>query len=164
MLSNKIVSLLNEQVAKEMYASNLYLSMAAWCYENKLEGAGEFLFTHAGEEKDHATKLIKYLVATDSKVELQAIDKPAGNFGSLLEVFEKTLEHEIKITASINSLVETTLEVKDFSTFNFLQWYVSEQHEEEALFRGIVDKIKLIGKEGNGLYLADNYIKSVVGK
>lgn len=164
MLSEKIVKRLNEQVAKEMYAANLYLSMSSWCYKNKLEGAGEFLAVHASEETDHAKKLISYLNETDSEVELSAIDKPISNFTSLLNVFEETLKHELFITKSINELVEFTLESKDYATFNFLQWYVSEQHEEEALFRGIVDKIKLIGKEGNGLFLADQYIKSVVGK
>lgn len=164
MLSDKIVKRLNEQVAKEMFAANLYLSMSSWCYKNKFEGAGEFLSVHASEETDHAKKLISYLNETDSLVELSAIDKPEVTFTSLLNVFEKTLEHELKITQSINDLVDLTLANKDYATFNFLQWYVSEQHEEEALFRGIVDKIKLIGENGNGLFLADQYIKSVVGK
>ena len=86
--------------------------------------------------------------------------KPPKNF-TLLDVFEKTYAHEQKITQSINDLVDYTLQNKDYSTFNFLQWYVSEQHEEEALFRGIVDKIKLIGSSGDGLYLADRFIKEL---
>ena len=79
-------------------------------------------------------------------------------------MFEKTYQHELSITKSINELVSFMLENKDYSTFNFLQWYVAEQHEEEALFRGIVDKIKLIGEQSNGLYLADQYIKTLIGK
>lgn len=164
MLSNEVVNLLNEQVAKEMFASNLYLSMSGWCYKNRFDGAGEFLLAHAEEERSHATKLIKYLNDTDSKVEIKAIEKPEGDFGGLLDVFEKTYKHELLVTSSINNLVDFTFSNKDYSTFNFLQWYVSEQHEEEALFRGILDKIKLIGDEGHGPYLADQYIKTLVGK
>ncbi|TBR79361.1 ferritin [Campylobacter novaezeelandiae] len=161
MLLKEVVKLLNEQINKEMYASNLYLSMSSWCYENSLDGAGLFLFNHASEESDHAKRLITYLNETDSHVDLKEVKQPEQNFSSLLDVFEKTFEHEQFITNSINFLVEQMLHYKDYSTFNFLQWYVSEQHEEEALFRGIVDKIKLIGNNGNGLYLADQYIKNL---
>ncbi len=163
MLSKEIVKKLNEQVAKEMYAANLYLSMSSWCY-SQFDGAGQFLFEHASEESDHAKKLINYLNETDSKVTLEAVPKPESEFASLLDVFEKTYNHELSITKSINDLVEFMLEAKDYSTFNFLQWYVSEQHEEEALFRGIVDKIKLVGEGGNSLYLVDQYIKTLSGK
>ncbi len=164
MLSKEIVKKLNEQVAKEMYAANLYLSMSSWCYSHRFDGAGQFLFEHASEESDHAKKLINYLNETDSKVTLEAVPKPESEFASLLDVFEKTYNHELSITKSINDLVEFMLEAKDYSTFNFLQWYVSEQHEEEALFRGIVDKIKLVGEGGNSLYLVDQYIKTLSGK
>ncbi|MCE3037107.1 ferritin [Helicobacter sp. faydin-H20] len=161
MLSNKIIEMLNEQVIKEMYAANLYLSMSSWCYENGYDGAGKFLFDHAGEESDHAKKLITYLNETDSKVKLSTIPAPKSDFNNLLEVFKETYEHEKSITQSINALVDFTLNSKDYATFNFLQWYVAEQHEEEALFRGIVDKLSLIGDNGNGLYLADQYIKNI---
>ncbi len=162
MLSKEVVKLLNEQIAKEMFAANLYLSMSSWCFENSYDGAGAFLFEHAGEESDHARRLVSYLNETDSHVELQSIKQPEHKFKSLLDVFEKTYKHEQEITKSINSLVDHMLIHKDYPTFNFLQWYVSEQHEEEALFRGIVDKIKLVDDNGNGLYLADQYIKTLV--
>ncbi len=161
MVAENVVKLLNEQIAKEMYAANLYLSMSSWCYENSFDGAGLFLFQHADEESGHAKRLVTYLNETDSKVVISEIAKPEPNYTSLLDVFEKTYAHEQKITQSINSLVDFTLQSKDYATFNFLQWYVSEQHEEEALFRGIVDKIKLIGSSGDGLYLADSFIKSL---
>ena len=164
MLSNDVIKRLNEQVAKEMFASNLYLSMSSWCYNNRYDGAGKFLFAHAGQESDHAKKLITYLNETDSKVELQAISKPDCDFKGLLDVFTRTYNHELEITKSINDLVGYTLEQKDYSTFNFLQWYVAEQHEEEALFRGIVDKIKLIGDTSHGPFLADQYIGTLSGK
>lgn len=162
MLSNEVVSRLNEQIKKEMEASTLYLSMSSWCFKNRFDGAGQFLFIHSDEENSHAKKLITYLNETDSKVELQSINKPESEFESLLDVFEKTYKHEVYVTESINELVSFMLDKKDYSTFNFLQWYVAEQHEEESLFRGIVDKIKLIGSQGNGLYLADQYIKTLI--
>lgn len=161
MIKQEIVKLLNEQIAKEMFAANLYLSMSSWCYENSFDGAGLFLFQHADEESGHAKRLITYLNETDSKVLITDIAAPESSFNGLLDVFEKTYAHEQKITQSINNLVDYTLQNKDYSTFNFLQWYVSEQHEEEALFRGIVDKIKLIGSNGDGLYLADRFIKEL---
>lgn len=162
MIKPDIVKMLNEQIAKEMYAANLYLSMSSWCYENSFDGAGLFLFQHADEESAHAKKLITYLNETDSKVSIAQIAAPESSFGGLLDVFEKTYAHEQKITESINTLVDFTLQNKDYATFNFLQWYVSEQHEEEALFRGIVDKIKLIGAQNDGPYLADRFIKELV--
>ncbi|TLD79799.1 ferritin [Helicobacter sp. MIT 05-5293] len=164
MIEKDIVKMLNEQIAKEMYAANLYLSMSSWCYENSYDGAGLFLFQHADEESSHAKRLITYLNETDSKVSIAQIPAPESSFNGLLDVFEKTYAHEQKITQSINELVDFTLQKKDYATFNFLQWYVSEQHEEEALFRGIVDKIKLIGSSGDGPYLADRFIKDLTSK
>ncbi|PAF51759.1 ferritin [Helicobacter sp. 13S00401-1] len=161
MLEKEVIKALNDQIAKEMFASHLYLSMSSWCYTNKLEGAGKFLFDHAQDESAHAQKLMKYLNETDTEVEIQQIEKPENKFKSLLDVFEKTYEHELKVTKSINELVDLTLAKKDHSTFNFLQWYVAEQHEEEALFRGIVDKIKLIGEAGDSMYFADQYLGSL---
>ena len=161
MIKTEIVKMLNEQIAKEMYAANLYLSMSSWCYENSFDGAGLFLFQHADEESGHAKRLITYLNETDSKVSIAQVAAPESSFGGLLDVFEKTYAHEQKITQSINELVDFTLQSKDYATFNFLQWYVSEQHEEEALFRGIVDKIKLIGSNGDGPYLSDRFIKEL---
>ncbi|OBV29713.1 ferritin [Helicobacter sp. CLO-3] len=164
MLSKEVIKKLNSQVVEEMYASNLYLSMSSWCYTHRFDGAGAFLFDHASQESDHAKKLITYLNETDSALTITQIDKPEADFKSLLDVFERTYKHELSITKSINELVEFTLAHKDYSTFNFLQWYVAEQHEEEALFRGIVDKIKLVGDGGNSLYLVDQYIKGLAGK
>ncbi|RAX54945.1 ferritin [Helicobacter sp. 16-1353] len=164
MLSKEVIKKLNEQVVKEMSASNLYLNMSSWCYTHRYDGAGLFLFEHAKEENSHATKLITYLNETDSLLTLDKIDKPESNFKSLLDVFERTYEHELKVTKSINELVELAFTTKDYSTFNFLQWYVAEQHEEETLFRGIKDKIKLAGDSDTSLYLIDQYIKGLAGQ
>ena len=118
MLSNEIIKKLNEQVVKEMYASNLYFNMSSWCYTHRYDGAGMFLFEHAKEESSHATKLITYLNETDSLLVLTAIEQPESSFKSLLDVFEKTYEHELKVTKSINELVDLAFNLKDYSTFN----------------------------------------------
>lgn len=164
MLSKEIITKLNKQVVMEMHASNLYLNMGSWCYTHRYDGAGSFLFEHAKQESDHALKLITYLNETDSPLVLDQINKPESDFKTLLEIFEKTYEHELQVTKSINELVELTFTAKDYSTFNFLQWYVAEQHEEETLFRGIKDKIKLAGNSDTSLYLIDEYIKGLSGK
>lgn len=164
MLTEEIIKKLNEQVVHEMHASNLYLNMSSWCYTHRYDGAGLFLFEHAKEESGHATKIITYLNETDSPLVLSQVDKPESEFKSLLQIFEKTYDHELKVTKLINELVDLALNKKDYSTFNFLQWYVAEQHEEETLFRGIKDKIKLAGDVSTSLYLIDEYIKNLVGK
>ena len=94
MITQNIVKLLNEQIAKEMFAANLYLSMSSWCYENSFDGAGLFLFQHADEESGHAKRLITYLNETDSKVIITEVATPESNFNGLLDVFEKTYAHE----------------------------------------------------------------------
>ena len=158
MLKTEIIDYLNNQINLEHFSSNLYLSSGAWCIVNGYEGSGRFLLDHAKEEMTHMEKLFEYIIETGGQPLIGQIDKPQQNWGSLKEVFESTLDHERKITESINNLVGLCFESKDFSTFNFLQWYVAEQHEEEALFMGIVDKFKLIGEGNKGLYLIDREI------
>ena len=139
MLSNDVVKLLNDQMNLEFYSSNLYLQMSAWCEQQGLEGAAKFLSAHAAEEMQHMRKLFTYLNETGAFAVITAIDDPP---------------HQL-ITAKINELVGRTFEEKDYSAFNFLQWYVEEQHEEEKLFSGILDKLNLLGEDGKGLFLVD---------
>ena len=159
MLSNEMTKRLNEQAKKEMQASNLYLSMAYWCLNNKFDGAGEFFIKQSEEENEHAKKIMKYLSDRDAEVVVDALDKPECRFNGLLDVFKKAYENEILVTKCISELVDYSLNTKDYITLNFLQWYIEEQYEEETLFKGIIDKIELIGE--NSLYLADKYIKSL---
>lgn len=161
MLTQETIAMLNAQVVKEMEASNLYLSLSSWCYENSFDGAGKFLYEQSVEEADHARKLVRYLNETDSKVTLSSVGAPKCDFTSLLEVFEEAYENEKRVTGLINNLVDHALNCKDYSTFNFLQWYVSEQHQEEAVFRDIVDKIRMLSSNDYGLYMADQYIKTL---
>ena len=161
MLSNSVVKLLNDQMNLEFYSSNLYLQMSAWCEQQGFEGAAKFLSAHAAEEMQHMRKLFTYLNETGALAVITQIDEPPHQFKSLKEVLELTYQHEKLITSKINELVGRTFEEKDYSAFNFLQWYVAEQHEEEKLFNSIVDKFKLLGDSGTALYYIDRELKTL---
>ncbi|MGV6860310.1 MAG: ferritin [Putridiphycobacter sp.] len=161
MMNKKIEKILNEQVAKEAYSSQLYLSMAVWAEVNGLSGIAQFLYAHSDEERMHMLKLMKFINERGGRAEILALDKPMSEFGSVEEVFQSLLEHEMMITNSINEIVYRCLEEKDFTTHNFMQWFVSEQLEEEALARDIMDKIKMIGSDKGGLYLFDRDINQI---
>lgn len=158
MLSKKIQSALNNQIAQEGYASSYYLSMASWCDHEGLQGAASFLYKHADQEKEHMMKLFRYVNDAGGHAIAPAVKEPPHTYKNISNVFELILQHEQAVTKAINTLVEQCLNEKDFSTFNFLQWYVAEQHEEERLFKSILDMIKIAGLEGRGLFLIDKEI------
>jgi len=164
MLSKKLLSKLNKQVNLEFYSSNLYLQLSAWADSKGLTGSAKFLRDHANEEMEHMHKIFDYIQDTGALVELGSIDKPDIKVKTLKDAFEKIYKHEKFITKEINSIVEQTLEEKDYSTFHFLQWYVGEQHEEEKLFKSILDKIEIIGLEGRGLFMVDREIGNLIGR
>lgn len=164
MLSSNVIKLLNDQMNLEFYSSNLYLQMSAWCEQNGFEGAAKFLSAHAAEEMQHMRKLFTYLNETGALAVITAIEAPAYEYKSLKEIIELTYEHEKLITSKINELVGKTFEEKDYSAFNFLQWYVAEQHEEEKLFSGILDKLNLLGEDGKGLFLIDKDLGNLAGQ
>lgn len=164
MLSKVIVEKLNQQIKLEMYSSNVYLAMSSWCAHNGLNGSANFLKEHSKEELSHAYRLFEYINDTGALAQIDAIDKPNDSYDSLKDVFEKTYKHELVVSKSIFELVDFALSEKDYSTFNFLQWYVSEQHEEEKLFQRILDKFKIIGTEGRGLYMIDKDIGMLLNK
>lgn len=155
MLSAKLSAALNKQVELEASSSQLYLSMASWAETQGLNGISTFLYGHADEERTHMLKLIKFLNERGGHGIVPHLKQPPVTFKSVKSVFEEILKHEVKVTQEINNLVEITLKEKDYTTHNFLQWYVSEQIEEEALARQIVDKLKLIGGDKGGLYFFD---------
>lgn len=155
MLKPAMIEKLNEQINLEFYSSNLYLQMSAWCEEKGFEGAAEFMRKHALEEMDHMTRLFTYVSETGALPILGAIDAPPHEFSSLADVFEKTYQHECHITERINALAHNAFSNQDYSTFNFLQWYVAEQHEEETLFKSVLDKINLVGHDGHALFFVD---------
>lgn len=158
MLSPAMTERLNQQINLEFYSSNLYLQMAAWADHHGLEGCAAFLKEHANEEMQHMQKLFDYILETGALPILGSIDAPKVEYQSIREIFEITLAHEKEITTAINDLVATAWENKDFSTFNFLQWYVAEQHEEENLFQSIVDKFDLLGNDPKNLFFIDREV------
>jgi ferritin len=158
MLNESVLRLLNDQIEHEYYSVNLYLAMGSWANAKGLRGSAAFFEKHSGEEMIHMRKLFDYVNATGAQAIVPAVPKPPESFGSLREVFRSTLEHEMFITGKINALVDECLRLKDYSTFNFLQWYVAEQHEEENLFRSVIDLLELVGTEGRGVFFADKEI------
>lgn len=158
MLNKKMTERLNRQINLEFYSSNLYLQMSSWAAHNGLEGCAAFLKGHAAEEMQHMQKLFDYILETGGYPLLGQIDAPKAEYKDIGEIFTITYKHEQKITQEINTLVATAFEDKDFSTFNFLQWYVAEQHEEENLFQTILDKFELLGSDPKNIYFLDKEI------
>lgn len=155
MLAQAMIDNLNDQINMEFFSSNLYLQMSAWCEDKGFEGAAKFMRAHADEEMGHMRRLFTYVSETGGMPILGTITAPETEFTSLLALFEYTYEHEQLITSKINALAHTAFTTQDYSTFNFLQWYVAEQHEEEKLFKSIVDKIRLVGEDGKALFFID---------
>lgn len=161
MLSAKMVKTLNEQIAMEGYASFLYLSKAGWFEGMSMEGCASFMYRQSQEENEHMMKIFHYLVEMDATPIVPAIKQPPVKFKDVKAVFEDTLAHEKKVTKAINDIVELAMEEGDHATYGFLQWYVSEQREEEGLMRSILDKINLIGSGAQSLYFIDKEIEAL---
>lgn len=155
MLNQEMINKLNEQLNLEFYSANMYLQMSAWCRDQAFEGAARFLKDHSQEEMQHMQRLFDYLSDTGALPLIGTIDAPPVAFASLAEVFQKTYEHEQMITRKINELAHVAITSHDYSTFNFLQWYVAEQHEEEKLFKSVLDKMTLVGNSGEALFFID---------
>ena len=158
MLSQNMLDKLNQQINLEFFSSNLYLQMSSWCSYKALDGCANFLRSHATEEMEHMQRLFTYVNDTGSIAVLGQIEAPETNFESIEDVFRMIYEHEVFVTTKINELTHTAFTEADYSTFNFLQWYVAEQHEEEKLFKSILDKIEIIGTDGKGLFFIDQEI------
>ena len=161
MLTAKMEKALNEQIRVEAESSQVYLSMASWAEVKGLEGISQFMYKHSDEERMHMLKLIKYVNERGGHAHITSLKEPETDFGSFQEMFQDLYEHEIFVSKSINELVHVSLEEKDYATHNFLQWYVAEQIEEEALARTILDKINLIGNDKGGLYLFDRDVQQI---
>lgn len=155
MLSEKMDKALNGQINAEMYSSYMYLSMSAWFDQAGLAGLANWMQQQAQEEMFHAMKLFNFVSERGARVILAAIDKPPAHWESALEVFQDTLAHEQKVTGLINDLTNLALDERDHATNIFLQWFISEQVEEEAGVGAILDKLKLIGKDSSGLFGLD---------
>lgn len=156
MISSTMQDALLKQLNEEFYSAYLYLSMSAFCSHLEFNGAASWFKLQYEEEHQHATRIYNYLVEQGVQVVLQAIGQPRSDFGSLLEVFQASLQHEQKMTAGLNDLSDHALKEKDHATYNLLQWFVNEQVEEEATLGGIISKLKLVKEDGYGLLMIDN--------
>lgn len=156
-------NLLNEQVKLEAVSSYIYLSMASWCEIKGYEHSSAFLYDHADEERMHMMKIFRYVNEAGGHSLVPEITRVPTDFKSLRAIFEQVLEHEIVVTKSIHSLVDHCFDIKDFTTYQFLQWYVTEQREEETLARRILELFDIIGEEGMGLWTIDQEIGKLGG-
>jgi len=161
MLNEKIEAALNDQIKIEAQSSQFYLAMASWAETEGLIGTAKFLYEHSDEERDHMLKLIKFVNERGGKATIPDLEAPPETFESVLEIFKTLLQHEIDVTAHINEVVDVCLSEKDYTTHNFMQWYVAEQLEEEATARTIMDKLQMIGNEKAGLYLFDRDLEQL---
>ena len=161
MITEKVDKALNEQIKKEEYSSRLYMAMASWCEKNGYQGAAAFLYKHSDEERMHMLKLVHYLNDRGGYSVLKPIEQPPHQFKSLLNIFQEVSKHEQFITDSINKLYEVCQKEKDFTTANFLQWYITEQIEEESLVNSILDKMELAGNEKSGLFHIDKELSGM---
>ena len=160
MLSEVMQAALNEQIKMEAESSQIYLAMASWAEVKGFEGIAIFMFKQSDEERQHMLKLVKYVNQRGGHAIISALEEPKLDYTSFRTLFRQLYEHEVKVSQSINMLVDIALTAKDYATSNFLQWYVSEQIEEEASAKVILDKIDLIGDDKGGLYMFDNDMKN----
>ena len=161
MISKKMTKALNEQIILEGYASFLYLSMATWCNNEGLEGCANFMHRQSEEEREHMLKIFEYMSDVDAFALTPAIAQVPHKFDTPQKMFEMVYKHEQKVTKSIHSLLKIAKAENDYTTENFLQWYITEQREEENLMRSILDKIKLIGDSPMTLYYIDKEINTI---
>lgn len=154
-ISTNIEERFNEQLQKEFFSEYLYISMEGYFKHMSLDGFANYFHVQALEERDHAMMFFNYIVETGGKVELRQIDKPKTDFASPLEVFKDSLDHEKSITRSIHSLVDAAQQEKDYTANTFLQWFITEQREEESNMDRVLNKLKLVDGDGRGLLLLD---------
>ena len=159
MISKKLEEIINLQIDREFYSSNLYLSMAIWAETNGYNGSANWFYAQADEERDHMLKFISYLNDRGGKAIVPAIKKPPFKFKDLKTVFQMVLDHEIFISNSINEIVALTIEEKDYSTHSWIQFFVAEQIQEEKSVNEIIDKLKLVGE--HNIYMFDRDIMSL---
>ena len=163
-LETSIYNALNNQMAMEYAASNIYLQMAAWAEAQDLTGCAKFLHEHAEEERQHMRKIFDYILERGGEPRLQAVPQPPYAYTNVKHLFDKVYEEEKAVTDAIDTIAHHAWENKDLATFSFLQWFIEEQREEEALATEIVGKINLIGLDGQGVYMIDEFVGGLVDR
>lgn len=162
MKSEKIEKALNKQIKMEADASFGYLAKASWCEGKGLNGCAKFFYAHAEEERQHMLKVFTYLNEVGGHSIVPAIEQPKLDFKNIKEVVEHSLQEEQRVTTAIHDLSELSNKEKAYGTYNFIQYFVDEQREEEVLFSDILEKIELIGLEGMGPYYIDKELEGLV--
>lgn len=161
-ISSEMVKAINEQISHEAYSGNAYVSIGSWCERVGYDGSAAFFFEQAKEENMHMLKFIHYLNNAGYEAIIPAIEKPPGTFQSLEATFQFGLESERKVTKEIYELVDIAAKEKDYSTYSFLQWFVTEQTEEETLFQTILQKFELLGRDDKlAIYQIDQTLSSI---
>ncbi len=160
MVSQILQDAINDQINNEFYASYLYLSMSVYCEKRNLSGLAGWLKMQSAEETGHGMKLFDFLMDCDGTVVLKGIAQPPTQFDSILSLFEQACEHEKKVTTLINELYELAIQEKAFAVQTHLQWFVTEQVEEEKTSSDIVAKLKLIGDDVASLLALDRELGS----
>jgi len=162
MLSDKVQEALNKQMNAELYSGYLYVAMSAYFEDADLPGFAHWMRAQAQEELLHAMKFYHYIVDKDGRARMMAIEQPPLEWASPLAVFQHAYEHEQKVTGLINALVDLAVAERDHATNAFLQWFVTEQVEEEASAKAVVQQLKLVGDSGQGLLLLDRELAARV--
>ena len=156
MLNNEMTAALNKHLNTELYSAHLYLAMSSHASSIGLKGVANWFMVQYQEEMVHFMKFYTYITSQGERVALGTIPAPPGEFSGLLDMFEQTLKHEVFITSCINDLTGLAIQFKDHATQIFLQWFVTEQIEEEENDREIIGRLKLVGDNGYGLLMIDN--------
>ncbi len=162
MLSKKLEKILNEQIEKEGYAAQLYLAMASWSDAQGYGGISEWFYAQHQEEIEHMLKIMKYVNERGGHALAPKIEQPPKEFKGVRQLFEAALEHEQMVTQAINDIVAVTLDEKDYTTNNWIQWFVEEQLEEESSVNAILDKLNMVGEKG--IYIFDRDIMQMRGQ
>ncbi len=166
-LSQTLTDALNAQMTKEAHASQIYLSYGAWASSKGFGGVANFLFRHAQEERNHMMKVLEYILRRGGEVVVIAIPAPPDHPATLYECFESVFTHEVGNTKSIHSLVKMSFQEEDWATWNFLQWFVKEQVEEETFAMNLLDKFRIAGGtkvSGETLYELDKDLGKTNGE
>jgi ferritin len=158
MLSKTMQDAFNDQIQKEYHSSYLYLAMAAFCEASNLPGSAKWMRIQSQEELEHAMKIYDHVVDRGGRVTLQAIPQPQAEYKSALDVFEKVLAHEELVTASIHKLYALSLKENDYPAQVMLQWFVTEQVEEEKSAGLVVEQMKAVGESKTSLMLLDRHL------
>lgn len=162
MMPERMAKAINDQINAEFYSAHLYLSMAAYFEDNTLPGFANWMRVQFLEEEFHAMKFLDHMVERDARVVLKEIAAPETEWDSPLAAFKAAYEHELKVTGMINNLVKIAIEENDFASQQFLQWYVTEQVEEESNTSTVRDKIKMVQDMPGGLYMLDQELATRV--